>query len=243
VQKVPDAAIPDAYAPDSPNMLTCGAGEMVCNNTCANLMTSELYCGNCNTQCSPTQGCLNGTCVPANTSCMRVRELDPAAPDGLYRNPNNDAIFFCDFTNTRTIDGVFMGQFDATYSGYNLVKFEELSTEQYQQAFIAFYNRQGGLPLLANWVSGNCCYATTGGMILHFGGSILYPSTGSSFSCNPVSPGYTGGPWRPYHVSTSAVLNPPLPQNYFTTNAVTQDNQCTVAQNPGFFWRARNNLN
>ena len=159
VQKVPDAAIPDAYTPDSASMLTCGAGEMVCNNTCANLMTSELYCGNCNTQCSPTQGCLNGTCVPANTSCMRVRELDPSAGDGAYINPNTNNAFYCDFTNSMTYDGFGFGGHNGSYPGYTMMSSANFNDPQIQRAFIAVYNKQTGLANLQPGLSGgNCCF-------------------------------------------------------------------------------------
>lgn len=242
VQKVPDAAVVDAYQPDSPKEVTCGPGETVCNGVCANLMTDELYCGNCNTQCSPTQACVNSTCIPANTSCSRVREIDPNAPDGIYRNPNTGLEFFCDFTNGKTIDGLFMGQYNATYNGYALVTYEQLTDPMYQAVFIALYNQQSGMPLITQWMSTNCCFSTVGGMEFFFGGSYLYPSTGSGYACSPT-PAYTGGPWRVYQFTKGTVMNPPLQDDFFTTNPVTQLDQCGDGANPGMFWRVRNSLN
>src|SRR6185503_2981426 len=117
VLKIPDAAVIDARSPDAPKEVSCGTGEMVCNGSCANLMTSELYCGNCTTQCSPTQGCLNGSCVPANTGCQRVKDLDPAATDGTFRNPNTGGIFYCDFTARKQYE-FGLGQHNVGYAGY-----------------------------------------------------------------------------------------------------------------------------
>ncbi len=243
VQKVPDAAVPDAYQADAAVEVTCATGENVCNGICTDPATDDLHCGNCMTQCSPTHGCLNGSCVPRNTACTRVREIDPDAPDGLYTNPNNGTPFFCDFTNGQTLEGLAMGEFDVTYAGYSLVTFEQLSKPAYQAAFIAFYNRQGGMPLLASWVSDNCCYSTTGGMDWHFGGSYLYPSNGGAETCSPPAPGYVGGPWRLYNAISGLVLEPPLPEDFFVTNEVTQADPCVGVSNPGIFWKARNSLN
>lgn len=243
VNRVPDASVPDAYTPDSPNDPMCAAGEMVCSGSCANLMTSEQHCGSCTTTCAPNHGCASGTCVPANTSCARVREIDPEAPDAVYTNPNNGNKFYCDFTNNRTFDGLYMGQYDATPAGYTLVTFEQLSDPQFQALFINLYNRQAGMPLIASWVSANCCYSTTGGMDWHFGGAILYPSTGTGFSCSPPTPGYAGGPWRVYLNSNASVMTAPLAENFFVLNPVTQVAQCSEGANPGFFWRVKNSLN
>src|SRR5574338_50012 len=228
VQKVPDAAVPDAYQPDSSAEVTCGPGEMACNGVCANLTSDELYCGNCNTQCSPTQACVNSTCVPANTSCNRVREIDPAAGDGVYTNPNTAKPFFCDFTNGRTIEDLAMGQYNVAHAGYSLITYEQLTDPTFQAVFIGLYNQQAGMYLIAPWVSGNCCFSLAGGLEPHFGGSYLYPSTGTSYSCSPPSPGYTGGPWRVYQAVPGTVANPPLPDDFFTTQPVTQVDQGSV---------------
>jgi hypothetical protein len=145
VVKAPDAATIDMFMPDSPNPMMCGTGEMNCNGTCANVMTSELFCGNCTTQCSPTQGCLAGSCVPANTTCARVRELEPTAPDGLYRNPNTSVSFYCDFTNSMTYDAFAFGAFNIAYAGHTLMSSADFNSAPVQKAFIALYNSQGGL--------------------------------------------------------------------------------------------------
>ena len=53
IEKVPDAAVPDTYAPDSKNELRRSGGETACMGGCANMMTDELNCGACGNQCSP----------------------------------------------------------------------------------------------------------------------------------------------------------------------------------------------
>lgn len=244
VQKVPDAAIPDAYTPDSPSMLSCGAGEMVCNNTCANLMTSELYCGNCTTQCSPTQGCLNGTCVPANTSCMRVRELDPTAGNGVYRNPNTGVDFYCDFANTMTYDSLSMGIYTSGYGGYTIITAAELQTAAAQAAWTALYNAQGGLITLQVWTSTNCCFSEPGGNDFKFGDVLIYPANSNGGApitqCNQ-SPSYNTSP---YILNRGATyMTTPIPDDFLTTNPPTSLAQCSDGSNPGMFWRKRNTLN
>lgn len=243
VQKVPDAAVVDAYQADAAVEVTCEDGEMTCNGICANLMTDELYCGNCNTQCSPTQACVGGTCVPANTSCNRVREIDPAAGDGVYTNPNTGKPFFCDFTNGRTIEDLAMGQYNVSHTGYSLITYEQLTDPTFQAVFIGLYNHQAGMNLIAQWVSTNCCFSLAGGLEPFFGGSYLYPSTGTGYSCSPPSPGYTGGPWLVYQADLGKVATPPLQADFFTTNPVTQVDQCSDGANPGLFWKIRNSLN
>lgn len=242
VQKVPDAAVPDAYQPDAAMELTCASGETVCNNTCTDLMTDEFYCGNCNTQCAPTQGCVAGTCVPRNTSCTRVREVDPDAPDGVYENPNNGDVFYCDFTNGKTIDGLYMGQYNATYTGYAPITFEQLSKPEFQALFIGLYNRQGGLRLIATWDSDNCCFAMAADQRWAFGGSYLFPALGSGSACNPTG-GYTGGPYWLLQGVTQTLLTPPLPDDFFVTDPASQTMICSNGANPGMFWKVRDSLN
>ena len=230
VQKVPDAAVPDAYQPDSPQEVTCGPGEMACNGVCTNPMSDELYCGNCNTQCSPTQGCVNGTCVPANTTCVRVREIEPTAPDGAYRNPNTGAVFYCDYTNGKEYE-FGIGQYNVPYFGYTLMSVASFD-EATQVAFLAVYNLIGGFATIAPFTSGLCCITQSNNNELNFGGTYLSLALNGTNACNI---NYNGvyqlmrGQQTPY--------TPPLPADFFTTNPVTEAASCGDTNNIGLFMK------
>jgi hypothetical protein len=172
---------------------------------------------------------------------MRVKELDPMAPDGIYRNPNNSAVFYCDFTNGATIDGLFMGIYTSAYTGYSLITPTDLADAKLQNAFVTFFNLQGGIPTLQVWTSGNCCFRTAGALDWKFGGIIIYPTKdGSASQCNQ-SGGYTT---PPYYIFRGGAFDAvPLPPDYFTQHPATAEVQCTEGLNPGLFWRKRNSLN
>jgi hypothetical protein len=241
VLKVPDAQTIDVLVPDSSS--TCQANEMACNSTCANLMTSELFCGNCNTQCASTEGCLAGSCVPANTNCQRVKDLDATAPDALYRNPNNGTVFFCDFTNNQTYDDFRIAQFDvAPPAGYTLARATDFANPIFASAFIGFFNTFGGVRALTTFTVGNCCFTTIAGQRLQFGaGSFVFPGVGTgNVSCTfsiaantvyTVSRTQTGG-----YVSV-------LPDDFFSVNAPVEAAGCSDGTNPAYFYKRRAGLN
>lgn len=233
VVKTNDASI-DAYVPDSGEPV-CMAGEMVCNNTCANLQTSEQYCGNCTTQCTSVQGCVNGSCVAANTSCQRVREIDSTAPDGLYSDPQTGRQFYCDFAGATTYDAFAMGIFNGTYAGYVGVSIADLQTPGTQAAFIALMNAQNGLPTLQTWVSGNCCFSAPNGDDFLVGGAHFYPGLAAGSQCSPAA-GYNMPPYMLYlSIPLNTIVPLPMPANFFTTYPVTSDQLCSNSTNPGLF--------
>ncbi|HEY5921754.1 MAG TPA: hypothetical protein VIV11_08790 [Kofleriaceae bacterium] len=244
VQKVPDAAIPDAFEPDAPpNALMCGTGEMACNGSCANVMTSDLYCGNCNTQCSPTQGCLNGTCVDKASRCTSIRLWDPAAPDGVYYNPNTGVNMYCDFTAGITYDDITMYRFDVTpATGYTIVRSTDFANASFAKAFIGLYNKQKGIRSFATYTSGNCCFSTTGGLDHHFAGAYIYPGIGTMVACGPPE-GYIGGRFYTLAKFNQANADETLPDNYFTVNPPTEVALCSEAQNPAWWMKRRFTLN
>ncbi len=247
VQKVPDAAVPDAYQPDPPQEVTCGSGEMSCNGVCTNPMTDELYCGNCNTQCSPTQACVNATCVPANTSCSRVREIDPTAADGAYLNPNTGDAFYCDFTNNVTYDSFAMGAFNGSYPGYTMMSSANFNDPLIQKAFIGIYNEQGGATnLMAGAQGGNCCFkaADTGaGQMLLIGGHHIYPARVDA-DVNVCGGPYTASRYR-FFLAEEGPFSPfPMPADYFTTYPASVAARCSdSAPQPAFFMKKHAGLN
>jgi hypothetical protein len=251
VVKVPDAGTPDTYVPDSPTSLSCGAGEMACNGSCANVMTSELYCGNCNTQCTPTFGCLNGACVPANTSCQRVRELEPSAPDGLYTSPNNGVTFYCDFTNNMTYESFSIAQYNVTYPNHTFMTSAHFNDPAIQKAFVALYNAQGGLiNISVGFNATNCCFKAAdapANQMLNLGASYIYPAKVGTDQSQCGGP-YNDVRYRLYlQQPTPPEYSPlPMPDNWLATHPATIVMVCgdsTTGGNPGIFMRRRTGLN
>jgi hypothetical protein len=249
VVKVPDAGTPDTYVPDSPSGLMCSAGEMACNGSCANVMTSELYCGNCTTQCTPTQGCASGACVPANTTCMRVREVDAAAPDALYINPNNGNHFYCDFTNNMTYEAFGFGQFNVSYTGYVLMTSAHFNDVAVQKAFVALYNQQGGLINIGvGFTMNNCCFKAAdaaAGQMLLLAGHYMYPAKVGTDTSQCSGP-YNDPRYRFYLAPINAFSPQPMPDDWFATHPATIAMMCadsTTGGNPGVFMRRRSGLN
>jgi hypothetical protein len=229
VLKATDVGVIDAYVPDSPvEPPMCGAGEMVCNGACANVMNSELYCGNCTTQCSPTQGCLNGACVPANTSCSRVKELDPTVVDGAFRNPNNSTVFYCDFTARKQYE-FGIGQYNLGYFQYTILSFGSFDAVT-QKAFVGVYNLLGGFQTISTFTSGLCCITQPDNLELFFGGTYLSLAQNGVNACNVAYNGI-------YQLmrGQSTVYTPPLPDDFFTTNPVSAAAQCGDTNNIGLF--------
>ena len=50
----------------------CTAPEVACGGTCANLQTSPLHCGTCNTACPTGQSCVSGVCTSATGGYVRT---------------------------------------------------------------------------------------------------------------------------------------------------------------------------
>jgi hypothetical protein len=232
VLKVPDAGPIDVLEPDSAMPFTCTAPETACNGSCANLMNSELYCGNCNTQCVPTEGCLNGACVPANTSCRRVRELDPSATDGVFINPNNNGAFYCDYAAGQQWE-VVVTAYNTPPSGFQVARATDFANAAFVKAFIALYNNNIGFRVITAFSPSNCCMSIAAGLRYQFGPTYPFTGLGTQYYCNqPLAVGQ----YMSFYVGGS----PPaasLPDSYFTTNPVTEVGGCSDANNASFFYR------
>jgi hypothetical protein len=211
------------------------------------VMSSELYCGNCMTQCTPTQGCLNGMCVPSNTTCQRVRELEPTAPEAVYTNPNNGNLFYCDFTNNMTYEQFGIGQYNVAYPNFVYMTSAHFNDPMIQKAFIALYNAQGGLVNIAvGFNSSNCCFKAADGVALtqtlHFAGNYIYPAKVGVDQSQCGGP-YNDARYRFYQQIPNEYSPMPMPNDWFATHAATIQTNCSDGANPGVFMRRRNGLN
>jgi hypothetical protein len=242
VQKLTDAGGIDAYVPDTATPPTCGTGEMVCNGACENVMTSDVFCGNCTTQCTPTQGCLNGSCVDKASKCSSVRLWDPQAGDGVYYNPNTGVNMYCGFTDNQTIDDIMIWPYtNSPPSGYILMRATDFNDPVVRKAFIALYNAQGGIRSYSTWSSSNCCYSTVGGNDIYFGGQLFYPATGTMDACN-IGSGYIGGSY--YTFSRQGIeFFATLPDDFFAVRPPSEMATCMDGANPGFFMKRHFGVN
>ncbi len=216
----------------------CEAGETVCNGaTCADTMTDELNCGACNAQCAPTQACKAGTCTPI-TSCADVREISET--DGIYTTPTN-VTFYCDFANNVQYSAFGLGAHNATYTDYQLISSADLNQPGFQGAFVALWNRQGGLLNLAPGLSpGNCCLkssdAGAGQMLVFNNNQYIYPAQAAT------NISVCGGPYNDtrYRIflNVSGEYPPiPLSMSFFATHTASVAAFCSDGANPGIFAR------
>jgi hypothetical protein len=240
VLKVPDAGPIDAFVPDSPPGPTCQASEMLCGATCANLMSNDLYCGNCNTQCSPTQGCFNGSCVDKASKCASIRLWNPAAPDGVYFNPNTGTEMYCDFTNNMTYDEFKMARFDSAPTGLTVMRAGEFANAGFQKAFIGMYNELKGVRAAYSFNPTNCCVTTIAGLRLYVNGSVTFAGVAGATSCTFA---YTQGLIYGFTANLGLGIPATLPADFFTVNPPSEAANCADGANPAFYYKRHAGLN
>jgi hypothetical protein len=205
-------------------------------------MSSDQFCGNCNTQCTPLQGCLNGTCTDRASKCSSIRVWDPSAADGVYYNPNTGVNMYCDFTASATIDDIMMYRYDVAVSGFTLARATDFNDALFRRGFIALYNKQGGIRSYAQWVSTNCCFSTVGGNELYFGGIYIYPGIAGAIACSPPE-GYITPRYYTFGKGNTMTAEATLPDTYFSTNPPTEMATCGDGLNPGYFYKRHAGLN
>jgi hypothetical protein len=231
VNVIPDAAVPDAYQHDAPNDPMCMPGEMACSGLCADVMTSEQYCGNCGTSCAPNQGCISGTCMPRFTDCARVFASDPMSPSGVYTNPDNGQVFYCDMEAKAQYNNLSLTAWSATVpANYAMVRAADLTSAVGAKAFVALFNHVNGIPTLAAFTIGNCCMKVAAGTFLLLDANYILPYVCSS-SMNGT-----------YRFTELGVQVPsPLPGDFFTTNVPSEATHasCSDNANPMWIWQKR----
>jgi len=209
----------------------CGTGEMVCDGVCANVMTSDVHCGNCTTECAPTQSCMAGSCVDRFVDCKAVRMANPAAPDGVYSNATTNTSFYCAYGVNTQYD-FRVNSYLTTPSGYSVVRATDFNDVNFVRAFIGTYNIDAGFKAVDAFTPSNCCMSLLAGTRYQFGAQILFTGIGTSSYCNQaIAPNtfITFG-------RNGANFGGTLPANYFATNPVTEvTGTCSDGNNAAFY--------
>jgi hypothetical protein len=231
----PSDAAADTAIDGSP---VCSAPMMMCGAACIDVMTDEQHCGSCTKQCQSTEGCAAGSCIDATASCVNIQMLDPNAASGPYTHSADRTTFFCDMTKTPAVqyDGLAMGRFNGTYSGYSIIDATQLQDAAIQAAFIYWFNRQGGFPALETFSPGNVCTTISTGVRLAFGNSLLFPyangNTPTAYTANSI---YTEDL---VSKNPAVIMAAPLDPQFFTMNPPsTITNQCSDVMNPALFFK------
>jgi hypothetical protein len=210
-------------------------------------MTTQAHCGNCGTACSTDRElCQAGHCVDYMTSCASIHQNNAAATNGLYTLIDGTQVY-CDMARSDLMwVGVAMGQFNTTPVGFDFIRGAELMDAGAQAAFLFFYNRQNGLPVIATFSSSNCCFKSDpdpANLNMYVFGANNYlapltpPATGV---CNPAG-GYLLNTTFSLSLaqSTTNVMLAPVAADFFTTHAPGAMTLCSVGNNPGMFWKRK----
>jgi hypothetical protein len=231
VEKVPDAAVPDTYAPDTKNELTCTGGETACMGSCSNMMTDEQNCGACGTQCAPGHECVSGTCKPA-TECKHFKANDPTAMSGIYTHGYTGAKLYCDMTGNVEYSNLQMVLQGTVPTNFVQVRATDLpGTSAGAKAFIELYNAGNGVAVPAQFSIGVCCMKIAASVYLNMDGQYILTQ--------PCTTPITVGPWRLTESSTPWPA--PLPADFFTTNVVTEGANagCSESTSPMLIWQKK----
>jgi hypothetical protein len=229
-------------APD-PDALSCPATQLACGSSCIDPMTTAEHCGTCENACQTTGSmCMAGHCVDNITSCAQIHMLNSAAASGFYTFIDGTQIF-CDMVAVKGYEGpVIMALFNAPPTDYSIITAPDLQNAGTVAAFIALYNNGGGMKVLANFNSGNCCFindAATNTM-LFLQGADVYPAAASAKQC---STGYVTTTTYQFAMlpdtATPVYANVPLAATFFTTNAPTATVGCGVNNNPAVMWKVK----
>lgn len=157
----------------------------------------------------------------------------------MYTLLSSATSVFCDMTDGGVgYLSVSMGDFNTAGSNYTLVSLSDLQNPVLQQAFVALFNLQDGLPVIATWTPNNCCwkYDTSTTNYLTLNGQIVFTEAlnGTANDCGT----HTAGTKEQFQIETSPVTNvaPDIATSFFTTNPPGTSTICGTADNPAFFW-------
>ena len=110
-------------------------------------------------------------------------------------------------------------------NGWTLISTTSL-LDTHKAALIAFYNSNGGLPVISSWTSSNCCWALSSTARLAIGSTHAYPANSDGECCSCES--YSGT----YKFSQSGTVITTLSTETFGSTTGCSDNN-----NPGIFFK------
>jgi hypothetical protein len=226
-----DAPYPDAFS--------CPAEQLECSGTCVSPTTND-HCGACDTKCeTPGSMCMAEHCVDAIKSCADIKAVNSTAMTGLYSLVDGTPIY-CDMTAGKGYTSLIIGQFDSNPTGYTGIAATDLQNAAEQTAFIALFNAQGGLKVITQFTSGNCCFKNdaTSTSMLFFQAADVYPELAGASACSPPG-GYVTTSKYGFDVlpdTATPVFISFMASNFFTTYPATATVGCTVNTNPALFW-------
>ena len=125
-----------------------------------------------------------------------------------------------------------MGQYSATYSGWERLGVSDFQNLQVASALSYFYNLQQLTNIGGNWNSSNCCFIDPNSSQKYYGfagSTYMYPAIASNSHCNA---GYSGSSYHLSSGSTNSVfssLSPSQIQNVGTYSS------CSTSGNPAIF--------
>ena len=198
-------------------------------------------CGGVCGSCGPAGSCQVDQTCDYDLSCEDILSKDPTAPTGPYTvDPDGAGSaeakgVYCDMSGpVVTYEDVAVGQYNASYAGYELLSLADLQDSFIQEVFTWAYNAQGGLTnLMVGIKPGNCCFKEgTPGKYIAFGaGGRLFPCEGETPLCNdPLNDAVVG-----FRAGFSSACETELSADYFATKAPLIESGCDDANNPGFF--------
>ena len=170
-------------------------------------------------------------------SCLSIYNNDNTSSDGIYSIDINstgvEVDVYCDMTNGgKTYEDFGMGQYSATYSGWERLGVSDFQNLQVASALSYFYNLQQLTNIGGNWNSSNCCFIDPNSSQKYYGfagSTYMYPAIASNSHCNA---GYSGSSYHLSSGSTNSVfssLSPSQIQNVGTYSS------CSTSGNPAIF--------
>ena len=169
-----------------------------------------------------------------------ILSKDPTAPTGPYTvDPDGAGSaeakgVYCDMSGpVVTYEDVAVGQYNASYAGYELLSLADLQDSFIQEVFTWAYNAQGGLTnLMVGIKPGNCCFKEgTPGKYIAFGaGGRLFPCEGETPLCNdPLNDAVVG-----FRAGFSSARDR-AERGLLRDEGASIESGCDDANNPGFF--------
>jgi len=236
--KVGEAPLPPA-ADAALDAFSCSAPQMACGDTCVDPTSDPKNCGGCGITCeSAGESCQAGVCMDTVATCQDLWAQNPTAGSGVYTFASGEMLY-CDAANQISYSGVYYGQYNAPATGFKQISLTDLKSPPLQQAFVAFFNAQGGAKLISSWMSGDCCVKfdqTNQDLLLGTGNSgQAYVEPGA---CNPATPAAVA-PITVWVGTALTVENAPLASNFFSSFVPSGSAApaCEDSNNPSYFWK------